>query len=157
MRSQRDILISHLHRGLHRGQRSMTAQKGRTYDRTAPVAPSFEKALASGAVPHMTLRGDKSLSNDSQSLYRRLRRSLLVTGAASPIVLLQIADNRRDAHACWDTHLLTSPALWQYWTLRGDSSRQRHHPNVQSQRPALARGQKRCATELSPARSGCRR
>ncbi len=35
----------------------MTAQKGRTYDRTAPVAPSFEKALASGAVPHMTLRG----------------------------------------------------------------------------------------------------
>lgn len=35
----------------------MTAQKGRTYDRTAPVAPSFEKALASGAVPHMTLCG----------------------------------------------------------------------------------------------------
>ena len=31
----------------------MTAQKGRTYDRTVPVAPSFEKALASGAVPHM--------------------------------------------------------------------------------------------------------
>jgi hypothetical protein len=59
MRSQRDILISHLHRGLHRGQRSMTAQKGRTYDRTAPVAPSFEKALASGAVPHMTLRETK--------------------------------------------------------------------------------------------------
>ena len=34
----------------------MTAQKGRTYDRTAPVASSFEKALASGAVPHMAIR-----------------------------------------------------------------------------------------------------
>lgn len=31
----------------------MTAQVGRTYDCTGPVSPSFEKALASGAVPHM--------------------------------------------------------------------------------------------------------
>ena len=56
MRLQRDFLISHLHRGLHRGQRSMTAQTGRTYDRTAPSGETSEKALASGAVPHMTLR-----------------------------------------------------------------------------------------------------
>jgi hypothetical protein len=60
MRSQRDFLISHLHRGLHRGQRSMTAQKGRTYDRTAPSGETSEKALASGAVPHMTLRHSSS-------------------------------------------------------------------------------------------------
>ena len=53
MRSQRELLISHSRRGLHRGQRSLTAPIGRTYDRTVPVAPSFEKALASGAVPHM--------------------------------------------------------------------------------------------------------
>jgi len=35
----------------------MTAQKGRTYDRTAPSGETSEKALVSGAVPHMTLRG----------------------------------------------------------------------------------------------------
>ena len=34
----------------------MTAQKGRTYDRTAPSGETSEKALASGAVPHMALR-----------------------------------------------------------------------------------------------------
>jgi hypothetical protein len=34
----------------------MTAQKGRTYDRTAPSGETSEKALASGAVPHMTIR-----------------------------------------------------------------------------------------------------
>ena len=56
MRSQRDFLINHLHRGLHRGQRSMTAKKGRTYDRTAPLGETSEKALASVAIPHMTLR-----------------------------------------------------------------------------------------------------
>ena len=33
----------------------MTAQVGRTYDCTGPVSPSFEKVLASGAVPHMTV------------------------------------------------------------------------------------------------------
>ena len=44
MRSQREKLISHSRRGLHRGQRSLTAPKGRTYDRTVPVAPSFEKS-----------------------------------------------------------------------------------------------------------------
>ena len=32
MRSQRALLISHSYRGLHRGQRSLTAQTGRTYD-----------------------------------------------------------------------------------------------------------------------------
>ena len=65
MRSQRDFLISHLHRGLHRGQRSMTAQKGRTYDRTAPSGETSEKALASGAVPHMTIRGSLRPSRSS--------------------------------------------------------------------------------------------
>ena len=35
----------------------MTAQKGRTYDRTAPSGETSEKALVSGAVPHMTIRG----------------------------------------------------------------------------------------------------
>jgi hypothetical protein len=34
----------------------MTAQKGRTYDRTAPSGETSEKALVSGAVPHMTIR-----------------------------------------------------------------------------------------------------
>jgi len=33
----------------------MTAQVGRTYDRIVPVAPSFDKVLASGAVPHMNV------------------------------------------------------------------------------------------------------
>jgi transposase InsO family protein len=33
----------------------MTAQKGRTYDRTATSGETSEKALASGAVPHMAL------------------------------------------------------------------------------------------------------
>jgi hypothetical protein len=33
----------------------MTAQVGRTYDRIVPVAPSFDKVLASGVVPHMNV------------------------------------------------------------------------------------------------------
>jgi len=33
----------------------MAAQVGRTYDRIVPVAPSFDKVLASGAVPHMNV------------------------------------------------------------------------------------------------------
>ena len=37
MRSKRATLISTLCRGLHQGQRSCTAQKGRTYDRTVPT------------------------------------------------------------------------------------------------------------------------
>lgn len=44
MRSKRVPLISHSHRGPHRGQRSKAALKGRTYDRTVPTDQTSEKA-----------------------------------------------------------------------------------------------------------------
>ena len=58
MRSKRESLISPLCRGLHQGQRSCTARKGRTYDRTVPRVKSTENALATRAVPHMN-HGDR--------------------------------------------------------------------------------------------------
>jgi len=72
MRSQRARLISHSYRGLHRGQRSLTAQTGRTYDRTAPVAPSFEKALVSGAVPPKPTWRFRQGALDGRSFLARL-------------------------------------------------------------------------------------
>jgi hypothetical protein len=56
MRSQRALLISHSYRGLHRGQRSLTAQTGRTYDRTAPVAPSLKSTCLRGRSTYETSR-----------------------------------------------------------------------------------------------------
>ena len=57
MRSQRGRLISHSLRGLHQGQRSATALKGRTYDRTVPGGCNVEKSALPAGLFHICPRG----------------------------------------------------------------------------------------------------
>lgn len=50
---KRADLIGQSYRERHQGQRHMSAIKGRTYGRTAPLRSDSERALDRGVVPHM--------------------------------------------------------------------------------------------------------
>ena len=101
MRSQRDNLISHSRRGLHRGQRSMTAQVGRTYDRIVPVAPSFDKVLASGAVPHMNVLRQRVPSKPKMTVASCSRRTPMICSSVNLVRFIVRLPSKTDSTHFW--------------------------------------------------------
>lgn len=65
----------------------MTAQVGRTYDRIVPVAPSFDKVLASGAVPHMNVLRRRISSKPKRSGFGQQYLSDLERGKRNPTIV----------------------------------------------------------------------
>lgn len=89
----------------------MTAQKGRTYDSTAPVAPSFEKALASGAVPHMAIRDLPDCEALHETVHGYPRTNELRDSLASGTSIAAFKDGHLRAYASMPTNWLANHSV----------------------------------------------